>query len=421
MMQRVTINRIGAKGDGVAETGSGPIFIPRGIPGDVFQINSDRAAETPYILEHPSSHRVAPLCNVFGICGGCTLQEADQRTYLQWKKGLVETALAPLGLSDRVTNFIDAHGVGRRRVTFHARRRDGDIVIGFMRQKSHDVIDLETCPVLVPPLQTCAPVLKPIARLLLKSEKPIDLAVTATLSGLDMDIRGHGPASPELRMKLTREAERLDLARLSLHGDIIVERRAPQIRVGKAEVIVPPGSFLQATETGEATLQREVLAHLREPKRIVDLFSGIGTFALRLAEQAGVHAVESEASSLHALSRATRDVTGLKPLTTEARDLFRRPLVPHELNAFDHVVIDPPRAGAEAQMRTLASSKVQRIISVSCHVGSFVRDAAILLAGGYQLGKVTVIDQFRHSTHCEVVGIFFREPTAAKSKRRLLG
>jgi 23S rRNA (uracil1939-C5)-methyltransferase len=289
-----------------------------------------------------------------------------------------------------------------------------------MRQKSHEVIDVDSCPVLVSALQESASLLKPLARLVLKSDKPIDLGVTATLSGLDVDIRGHGPASPELRMKLTREAEALDLARLSLHGDVIVERRAPKLHIGKADVTLPPGSFLQATESGEAALQQEVLSHLKEPKRVADLFAGIGTFALRLAEYASVHAVETEASSIHALARATRDVAGLKPITTETRDLFRRPLVPQELNTFDHVVIDPPRAGAEAQMRLLASSSVARVISVSCYLGSFQRDAALLLAGGYQLVKVSVIDQFRYSTHCETVALFEREPTKAKAKRRRL-
>lgn len=421
MTQRVTIERIGAKGDGVAETETGPLFIPRGIPGDVFRIDHNASTDEMFQLETPSPYRVKALCSIFGQCGGCAIQEADQKTYAQWKMGLVAAALAPLGLSDCVSDFIDAHGTGRRRVTFHARRRDGDIVIGFMRAKSHDVIDLHSCPLLVPQLQDSALRLKPLARLLLKSDKPIDIAVTATANGLDVDLRGHGPASPELRIKLTREAELLDLARLSLHGDIIVERRAPQITIGKASVILPPGCFLQATEAGESALQNAVLSHLKDARKVADLFAGIGTFALRLATHASVHAVENEPASINALARATRDVSGIKPVTVETRDLFRRPLVPLELNAFDHVVIDPPRAGAEAQMRMLASSRVSRVISVSCHLGSFVRDAALLLAGGYQLGRVTVIDQFRHSTHCELVGIFERETERAKPKRRLLG
>lgn len=421
MTQRVTIERIGAKGDGVAETDKGPLFIPRGIPGDVFRIDPDAAIDEIFHLETPSPHRVKAFCSLFGQCGGCAIQEADAKTYTQWKKGLVESALSPLGLSDRVDDLIEAHGKGRRRVTFHARRRDGDVVVGFMRAKAHELIDLHACPLLVPPLQDSAQRLKPLALLLLKSDKPIDLAITATACGLDVDLRGHGPASPELRIKLTREAELLDLARLSLHGDIIVERRAPLITIGKADVILPPGCFLQATDAGESILQREVLSHLKEPKRVADLFAGIGTFALRLAEQAPVHAVESEASSLNALARASRDISGLKPITVETRDLFRRPLVPQDLNGFDHVVIDPPRAGAEAQMRMLASSRVPRVISVSCHLGSFARDAALLLAGGYQLNKVTVIDQFRHSAHCELVGLFERITERAKPKRRLLG
>lgn len=419
MMKRVTIDHIGAKGDGVAHTEDGSLFIPRAIPGDVFRVDGED--QSVFHLETPSLYRVKAMCSLFGTCGGCVIQEADNRIYQEWKRGLVVQALTPLGLADRVDTVIDAHGEGRRRVTFHARRRDGEIVMGFMRAKTHDVIDVPFCPLLVPALRECAALLKSLVRFLVKADKAIDVAVTATPAGLDVDLRGYGSVSPSLRMALTQEAERLDLARLSVHGDIIVERRTPRMMIGTTDVILPPGSFLQATDAGQKALQSIVSAHCQEAGHIADLFSGLGTFALPLGAHAPVHAVETDAAALHALQRALKHASGLKPITTEARDLFRRPLVPSELSAFDHVVLDPPRAGAEAQARMLAQSKVSRLIYVSCHVGSFSRDAALLVAGGYQLRTVKVVDQFRYSTHCEVVGIFERDEGQIKPKRRLLG
>ena len=419
MTRRLTIDHIGAKGDGVALTDEGPRFIPRGIPGDIFVETPDR--EPSYQLESSSPHRVKALCSLFGQCGGCVIQEADEQTYRQWKRTLVAQALMPLDCADRIEDVIDAQGEGRRRVTFHARRREGNIVIGFMRAKTHEVIDIPSCPLLVPALRDSASLLTALLRPLVKADKAVDVAVTATEAGLDVDLRGYGSVSPSLRLTLSHEAERLDLARLSVHGDVIVERRAPRITIGQTAIVLPPGSFLQATEAGQKILQSIVSAACQEASRIADLFSGLGTFALPLAAHAAVHAVETDAAALQALQRAVKHASGLKPITTETRDLFRRPLVPAELNSFDHIVLDPPRAGAEAQSRMLAQSKVSNVIYVSCHVGSFARDAALLVAGGYQLTSVKIIDQFRHSTHCEVVGRFTRDGGRLKPKRRLLG
>ena len=349
------------------------------------------------------------------------MQEADDATYSAWKRGLVVNALKPLIDESKIAPLVEAHGRGRRRVTFHARKLGAGYVVGFMRARSHDLVPIETCPVLVPELQRAADVATRLASALSSSSKPLDIAITATVSGLDVDLRGHGPASPSTRKILVEQAERLGIARLTLHGDLILEREKPVITIGHAKVILPPAAFLQATEAGEHALAKLVTDALPEKGQVADLFSGLGTFALRIAETHAVHAVESDAPATSALARAVREAQGLKPVTIETRDLFRRPLAVSELSRFSAVVLDPPRAGAEAQMRELAKSTVPHVISVSCHLGSFVRDAEILIKGGYQLLSVTPVDQFRHSAHIELVGIFEKPQVQKKTARRLLG
>ena len=415
------IVRLGAKGDGVAEGPNGPIYVPRGIPGD--RVLVDTAYGEPEILsiESASSHRIKPICKFFGTCGGCLIQEADEPTYSGWKRDLVIEAMAPLNAGERVGPIVSAQGNGRRRVTFHARRTDKGVDIGFMKARSHDLVPIDVCPLLTPGLSRAAEIALPLAVRLADSGKPLDIGITETLGGLDVDLRGHGPAGAQLRRTLSLDAEFYDLARLSMHGDVIVERRSAEIEIGRARVGLPPCGFLQATEAGERRLAELVLNALGKSHKVADLFSGIGTFALRIAERASVHAVESSIPAVNAMQRAIRETQGLKPLTVETRDLYRRPLLAPELNSYDAVVLDPPRAGAEAQMLALAASNVPLVVSVSCHLGTFARDAEILKRGGFELKSITPVDQFLYSSHIELVGVFERAASTLKRSRKLLG
>ncbi|WP_244607092.1 methyltransferase [Bosea sp. CS1GBMeth4] len=406
MNETLTIARLGQRGDGVAETTEGQVFVPFALPGE--RVRAVRDGERAQLVEilAPSASRIAAICPLFTRCGGCAAQHMAEELYADWKRGQVATALSRAGLATEVAPLVGAHGAGRRRVTFHARRDESGMRVGFMAAKSHELIEVEACPVLVPGLARAPAVAQHLANRLRASNKPLDIQLTASQAGLDVDIRGHGPAGDALRRALTEAAERLDLARLSMHGQIIVERRAPFQLMGRAAVTPAPGGFLQATAEGEAALSRLVLAAIPKAKRVADLFAGCGPFSLRLAEKAQVSAFESDAAAIQALSRATKHAQGLKPVAAEARDLFRRPLLEHELDAFDAVVLDPPRAGAEAQAKRLAASKVPLVAYVSCDVGSFARDAALLVAGGYALERVTPVDQFRYSAHIELVGVF---------------
>ncbi len=414
LTRTMTVERLGARGDGIAGEGHGAIFIAGALPGEEVEVSGAGEHARLERVITPSPERILPICPLFGSCGGCVTQHVGPVLYAEWKRNIVVQALERARIMTDVLPLVDGHGAGRRRVTLHGRRREGDAVAGFMRAKSHDLIEVTACPILSPSLARAPGVALALTRALAASAKPLTILITATTGGLDVDVRGNGPPSDKQRLGLTQLANQLDLARLSIHGDTIVAHREAMQVMGKAKVNVPPGGFLQPTVEGEDTLARLSVEAVAGARRVADLFAGSGPFALRLAEQAEVHAVESEATSLAALDKAARAVPGLRRITIEPRDLFRRPLLDMELKAFDAVVLDPPRAGAEAQAAQLAKSVVPVIAYVSCDVGSFVRDAATLLQGGYKLERVTPVDQFRYSAHVELVGVF----TKAKLKKR---
>jgi 23S rRNA (uracil1939-C5)-methyltransferase len=385
----LTIDRLGAQGDGVC----GDVFVAGALPGETVTVEGEGERPRLMSVDQPSPARITPICGLFGACGGCAVQHLADAPYRAWKRGLVVTALERAGVTTEVGALIDGHGKGRRRVTLHGRRRGGQALAGFMKGRSHELIPIEACPILRPELAGAPASARAVTQALKAADKPLTILITATLGGLDMDVRGNGPPKPEQRLALTELANALDLARLSVHGDVIVERRPPLQRMGQALVKPAPGGFLQPTIEGEAALAALAAEGVTGAKRIADLFAGCGPFALRLAEQAEVHAVES-------------DIAALRRVTIEPRDLFRRPLLPDELKRLDAVVLDPPRAGAEDQCRELAKSTVERVAYVSCDPGTFARDAAILAAGGHVLERVTPVDQFRYSHHVELVGVF---------------
>ncbi|WP_298952768.1 RNA methyltransferase [uncultured Methylobacterium sp.] len=421
----LAITRLGSRADGVAEDG---LVVPGALPGETVRVEPEepgreaegrpggkgpRRARLVEVVA-PSPDRVAPFCPVFGACGGCAVQHLAPAPYAAWKRDLVVAALSRAGIAAPVADLVDAHGAGRRRIALHLRRIDGEARAGFMAARSHALVPIEACPITVPALHRAPAVARALGGPLGGGGKPLDVLVTATEGGLDVDLRGHGPASDRARQALVRLAEDLDLARLALHGDIVVERRAPVLTAGAAALVTPPGGFLQATAAGEEVLGALVVAAVGRAKRVADLFSGSGAFSLRLAASAAVHAVEGDGAALAALDRAARGTPGLRGIATERRDLFRRPLLAPELDRFDAVVFDPPRAGAEAVATRLAESKVPVVVGVSCDAATFARDAALLTAGGYRLDGVTPVDQFRHSPHVELVGVFRRPPARGR-------
>ena len=411
MAERLVIDHVGHRGDGVSTEGSEAVYVPYTLAREsveVEQVHGHPDRRRLLAIEIPSPERIKPFCPHFGVCGGCAIQHWLPDRYRAWKHNLVVETLRQARLECEVAPLVDAHGAGRRRITLHARMGTHDVLkVGFAAANSHDVIPVDRCPILDPALKGALEAAWALAEPLIANGKPLDIQITATDNGLDVDIRGSGPLKPAMVASLSRVAEKHRLARLTRHGELVLMRSAPTVAMGATTVTLPAGSFLQATVAGEETLAEQVADHCGRAKHIADLFCGVGPFALRLAKRARITAFDSDADAITSLSKAAH-APGLKPVSAEARDLFRRPLVPQELHEFDCVVFDPPRQGAQAQAEKLAASKVPIVVAVSCNAATFARDARLLVDGGYRLEAVTPVDQFRHTPHVELVARFKR-------------
>jgi 23S rRNA (uracil1939-C5)-methyltransferase len=413
VVERLVIDHVGHRGDGVALDDGQAVYVPYTLGGETVEVepvpghHPDR--RRLLAVERASEQRIAPFCPHFTVCGGCAIQHWQMERYRAWKREIVVETLAQAKLDAEVAPLIDAHGLGRRRITLHGRIGTHDVLkIGFAAANSHDIVPVDRCPILAPGLSGALEAAWALAEPLISIGKPLDIQITAADNGLDVDVRGSGPLQPKMIATLSRLAEQHGLARLTRHGELVLMRTPPVVTIGTAQVTLPPGSFLQATTAGEEMLAALVLEYSKRAKHIADLFCGIGPFALRLAAQSRISAFDSDEGAVTALQKAAAATAGLKPVKAEARDLFRRPLMPQELRDFDAVVFDPPRQGAQAIAQQLAASKVPVVIALSCNVATFARDARILVDGGYRLEGVTPVDQFRHTPHVELVARFSR-------------
>ncbi len=407
MTQQFTITRLGHQGDGIAE---GPIFAPRTLPGEVVSGTPEGQVLSNIRIETPSDQRVKAPCRHYNACGGCQLQHAADGFVADWKVDVVRSALAAQGLAAPMRPIHTSPDRSRRRATIAVRRTKKGTLAGFHGRASGTITEIPDCHLLHPALISAIPMAESLA-VLGGSRKGV-LTVTLTLSeaGLDVAVQGGKPLDGPLELALARATEQNGLARLSWDDEVIAMREPPVQRFGPAEVVPPPGAFLQATKDGEQALLKAVFEATQGAKRVADLFAGCGTFSLPLAQTAEVHAVEGEAAMTKALDKGWRKTQGLKRVTTEARDLFRRPLMPDELKFFDAVVLDPPRAGAEAQVAELALALRPVIAYVSCNPVTFARDAKTLVNAGYTLEWVQVVDQFRWSSHTELAARFSLNP-----------
>jgi 23S rRNA (uracil1939-C5)-methyltransferase len=399
-LRTVKVESLGQRGDGLVRDGDRMLHFAKVLPGEVITLEGDRLVA----IKEKSAERVDPFCEVHDTCGGCKFQHWREENYRNWKHALVADTLAAAGLVTEVAPLIDAHGKGRRRVSLHVREIDGVWRAGFMAERSHVLQPLDQCPVLVSELSG-------VLEIAASFGLPLgvcDVAVTAASNGLDVAIKAERIANDKRLPVLQQLFEKYKLCRLSLNGEPLFTRATPMIVIGKSQVPLPIQSFLQATAEGERVLAELVTSALKKARNTADLFCGVGPFALRLAETRPVFASDADKQAIGGLLQAMRHTQGLKPMKTEVRDLFRNPLVEMELRAFDSVVFDPPRAGAIAQAQQLAKSKVKYVAAVSCDLSTFIRDAKILVDGGYKLKTVTPVDQFKWTPHVELVGTFVK-------------
>jgi 23S rRNA (uracil1939-C5)-methyltransferase len=352
---------------------------------------------------------VTALCRHFGTCGGCAYQDLPDGRYRALKRDIVLRALARNSLERAdVADIVEVAPGTRRRCVFKIKKNGGELLVGFHARASHSIVDMQECRVLTPTLFGLVARLREIMGEVLNDGETAELHATETDNGFDLLFRWQRKTVPELIAKLAQWAGEANVARITSGNDILVKLAEPVLRIAPAEIQLPPHAFLQPTRNGEAFLQSQVCAALSGAKIVADLFAGCGTFSLALAEKMRVHAVELDGTMVNALGAAARKTRGLKPVTQEKRDLFRRPLTPRELDAFDGVCLDPPRAGAEAQAVQLARSRLRRIAYVSCSAESFARDARVLVDAGFRMNPVIPVDQFLWSEHIELVASFGR-------------
>ncbi len=406
----VTISRLGAQGHGIANGEDGPVYVPYALPGETLAIARNGDHGTVMSTSNPSPDRVTPPCRHFGpdsdACGGCSLQHLADVPYHAFKRNLVVEALKSKGLTPEVGELIIAHPGERRRVVFSARKTEKELLLGFNRAETNHIVSIVECPIASPGIVARLEAIRAVGKALATGSETFRIAVLETLAGLDLAAEGLKPLDDKQRRTVTETVLALkSIARVSVNGEIIIELQKPLVDFGGVKVSPPPGAFTQATKPAEDAMAELVLSHVGKAKRVIDLFAGSGTFSLRLARIAKVHAVEGDEKSVRALDLAARNTQGLKPVSVEKRDLYRRPMMVSELKNYDAVVFDPPRAGAEVQMKELARSTVKTVVAVSCNPLTLARDLRILVDAGYQIKTVTPIDQFLWSPHVEAVAL----------------
>lgn len=415
-MQELTINAVGAQGDGLSRLGDGkPAFVPLTLPGETVLASMEGARGEVVEILTASAERVAPPCRHFGACGGCALQHWAGEPYRAWKAEQIRIQLSMEGLETEILPAFAAPPASRRRVALHARKggKGQGARLGFKERRSWNLVPIEECPVTDPRLVAALPALARLAEPFLEHPKSAPtLHVTLTGTGLDIDVTGverkSGGLSADARMRAAMAAGEGDFARVTMAGEIVYGARQPLVKLGPAVVALPPGSFLQAVPAAERAMVDFAVREAQGASRIADLYCGVGTFTFRLAEIGQVYAAEMSPLAIAALKAAIGATPGIKPITAEARDLVRRPVLSTELAKTDVVVIDPPRAGAAEQTAEIAKSKVAKVVGVSCNPQTFAKDARALVDAGFRLEKVLPVDQFVWSPHIELVGVFSR-------------
>ncbi len=416
----MTVTQLGARGDGLAvDDGGNRYYVPFSIPGETVRIRvgqkrGDGFATDLLAIESPSAERRDAPCPHFGRCGGCALQHVTDPAIADFKRQLVEKALARKGLTDLPFDTpMTTPPAARRRARLAILRLKGRSVVGFNERMGKMVLDLKQCPVLSPAIEKLIPVLRNLANDLPALGKGGDVQITEGDTGLEVVFAPtrNADLSLEERERLLAFAEAEDIARIAWESDGYLEpvagRRAVRVSFAGVPVDLPVGSFLQPSRDGETHIAGLVRDGVGDAQRVADLYCGCGSLTFPVAtlpHQPIVFAVDGLDSQIGALRRAA---AGLR-VTAGVRDLAKDPLSVQELNKFDAVVFDPPRAGAASQAETLAQSEVKRIVAVSCNPSTLARDLRILVDGGYVIDRVVPVDQFTWSAHVEAVAILRR-------------
>jgi len=420
MTLRVTIDHIGAGGDGVAYHAGEAVYTPFAVEGDEVEIKLSGKKGRITHIHSASPDRTAPICKHFGRCGGCSLQHVTAEYYTRWKQQQVRIAMSHRGFEDANILPVEISPKGsRRRATFAVMGQgQGNAVIGFSERASHMTINILECPVMEPKIVAFLAPLRKFLGGQLKKRQKMKVQINLADNGLDVILETAGEPDLDLRMDIAAFAEMQDIARICWldtklkkpSHEILCERRKPSVTFAGRQVFPPPGAFLQATRQGEAALSHYMKEALKDVGKVADIFAGCGTFTMALIGDHAVHAVDGNLKMVTALKNSAHQMGKIRALTTEVRDLFLRPLLPHELKKYDGLVLDPPRAGAKDQVEEIINASVESLVMISCNPATFARDARALVDAGFIMGDILPVDQFLYSPHIEVIAEFKRRP-----------
>ncbi|UTW56750.1 23S rRNA (uracil(1939)-C(5))-methyltransferase RlmD [Kordiimonas sp. SCSIO 12610] len=415
----LTIDKIGSSGDGIGQYDGKLVFVPFALPEEdviVEKVKENKNGITARLvsIEKESPERISPVCKHFTQCGGCQAQHMSRNLYTQWMKDKVLKPLSGHGLdTSTVSAPIITKERTRRRLALRARKTEKGVIVGFNARESHTIVDIQECIVAEDDLvKLFDPLRDALHRILPKAGKA-EIHLTNTKTGVDILFKASVSLSLADREVLTDFAEKYDIAAIHWLADDFLDpvliSREPLIDIDGTNVPIQPGGFIQASEEGQKLLIDQVREWASSSRRVADLFSGIGTFTFALAKKAQVLAAEGNAEAMNCLVAARNASSHLKQIITRKRDLFIKPLMPEELNQFDTVVIDPPRAGAKEQVDRISSSDICRVISVSCNPNTFARDAELLNKSGFKVEKIIPVDQFLYSQHIEIIALIVKK------------
>lgn len=399
-MKKAFIEGIDNSGAGITSEG---IKLPGTLPGEQISINNN-------ILKiiKPAETRVTPVCSHYKNCGGCTIQHAKASFIKEWKFNIIESSLAERGIKTNIRPIQTSESESRRRATFHGIKTKKNVIVGFFKKGSHELVSTEQCKLVDPRIISKYPLFREITKIGATRKSVINIVTTLTSSGLDLNVLNGKILDVKTKGQISVLCETFKIARITWNGDLLSQFSPPTIIFDKLVVTIEPETFLQATEQGQEALIKNVLDSVKGASNVVDLFSGCGTFSLPIAKYAKILAVDKSENMLSVIKNAWRKNHGLKEIVCRAQDLFKNPILKDELKLFDTVIIDPPRSGAEVQINEIATSSITRVSSVSCNPKTFSRDARVLIDSGFALDWVQPIDQFLWSSHIEIVSQFSR-------------
>ena len=414
MIQHITleITELAGLGDGVGYLQDKKVFVPYTVPGDkvsatIYKHTKQQAFASLGQVIVPGSQRVTPVCRHFYHCGGCRLQHVNSDAYQVFKQQMLTYAVSRAGYDPAVVvTPVMVGAKARRRAVFKVHQKQ----VGYYEPKSHKLVAISECPILVPELEALIASLNTFLQHFSKPQLIEEIALFQSDSGVDMVFTSNIEVwDATTYEQVTGFSQQNDIARVSYRykSEVfpVIQRRSVQMQAGEVSIDLPPGAFQQATKAGQEAITAEILQGIKGASKVIDLYAGCGTYTFPIAAFAKVHAVEGSQEMVSAINQ-TAGRQHISGVCAEMRDLVKQPVPAKTLKSYDAIVINPPRNGAGAQVEEIAKSGVKRMVMVSCNPVTFSEDAKLLKAAGYALKRAVPIDQFVWSSHLELVAVF---------------